>query len=282
MTGSGDIAPAVAGPGGNTIERGLVGVFAGLVVMLVVSTSFVTAEFRRGLIRTTFIASPRRGRVLAAKAVVLGTVTFVVGLVSALIAVVVITQLRRSAGRDRHPGFVAHRSSGGRRDRRAAGSCRRVRPGRRDHPAAERRLADRHHPADRAAVSARGRVRAACRSRRSGCCGSPRPPVSRSPKARRSTHRSTPPICRRSGSSRWHPGPALRCSASGRHWLSAWRMSHFSGGTREIRAARGMDQAPHCPGDRMAAAGGGGADGRTELVGHVQRCISRPGNCRIR
>ena len=98
MTGSGDIAPAVAGPGGNTIERGLVGVFAGLVAILVVSTSFVTAEFRRGLIRTTFIASPRRGRVLGAKAVVLGTVTFVVGLASALIAVVVITQLRRSAG----------------------------------------------------------------------------------------------------------------------------------------------------------------------------------------
>jgi ABC-type transport system involved in multi-copper enzyme maturation permease subunit len=98
MTGSGDIAPAVAGPGGNTIERGLVGVFAGLVAILVVSTSFVTAEFRRGLIRTTFIASPRRGWVLAAKAVVLGTATFVVGLVSALIAVVVITQLRRSAG----------------------------------------------------------------------------------------------------------------------------------------------------------------------------------------
>lgn len=98
MTGSGDIAPAVAGPGGNTIERGLIGVFAGLVAILVVSTSFVTAEFRRHLIRTTFIASPRRGRVLAAKAVVLGTVTFIVGLVSALIAVVVITQLRRSAG----------------------------------------------------------------------------------------------------------------------------------------------------------------------------------------
>ena len=88
VTGSGDIAPAVAGPGGNTIERGLVGVFAGLVVMLVVSTSFVTAEYRRGLIRTTFIASPRRGRVLAAKAVVLGAVTFVVGLIAALIAVV--------------------------------------------------------------------------------------------------------------------------------------------------------------------------------------------------
>ncbi len=98
MTGSGDIAPAVAGPGGNTIERGLVGIFAGLVVVLVVATSFVTAEYRRGLIRTTFIATPRRGRVLAAKAVVIGAVTFVVGLIAALIAVVVITWVRRSQG----------------------------------------------------------------------------------------------------------------------------------------------------------------------------------------
>ena len=98
VTGSGDIAPAVAGPGGNTIERGLVGVFAGLVVVLVVATSFVTAEYRRGLIRTTFIASPRRGRVLAAKAVVIGAVTFVVGLMAVLIAVLLITEIRRSAG----------------------------------------------------------------------------------------------------------------------------------------------------------------------------------------
>lgn len=98
ITGSGDIAPAVAGPGGNTIERGLVGVFAALVVVLVVATSFVTAEYRRGLIRTTFIASPRRGRVLAAKAVVLGVVTFVAGLLAAFVGVVVITQIRRTEG----------------------------------------------------------------------------------------------------------------------------------------------------------------------------------------
>ena len=48
---------------------------------------FITAEYRRGLIRTTLAASPRRGRVLAAKAVVLGAVTFVAGLVAAAVAV---------------------------------------------------------------------------------------------------------------------------------------------------------------------------------------------------
>ena len=50
----------------------LVGTFAGLIAVLVVGTMFITAEFRRGLIRVTLTASPRRSRVLAAKAIVLG------------------------------------------------------------------------------------------------------------------------------------------------------------------------------------------------------------------
>ena len=45
--------------------------------MIVIAAMFITAEYRRGLIRTTLAASPRRGRVLAAKAVVIGAVTFV-------------------------------------------------------------------------------------------------------------------------------------------------------------------------------------------------------------
>ena len=98
VTGSGDIAPAVAGPGGNTIERSLIGVFAGLVVVLVVATSFITSEYRRGLIRTTLAASPQRGQVLVAKAIVLGGVTFIAGLAATFIAVMLITGLRRSQG----------------------------------------------------------------------------------------------------------------------------------------------------------------------------------------
>ena len=47
----------------------LVGTFLGLVFVIVVGTMSVTAEYRRGLIRTTVAASPRRGRILAAKAV---------------------------------------------------------------------------------------------------------------------------------------------------------------------------------------------------------------------
>jgi hypothetical protein len=52
----------------------------------VVATMFITAEYRRGLIRTTLTASPRRGQVLAAKATVTGLVTFVVGLTATAIA----------------------------------------------------------------------------------------------------------------------------------------------------------------------------------------------------
>ena len=180
MTGSGDIAPAVAGPGGNTIERGLVGVFAGLVAILVVSTSFVTAEFRRHLIRTTFIASPRRGRVLAAKAVVLGTVTFIVGLVSALIAVVVITQLRRSAGGIVLPVSVLTevRVVVGTAALLALSAVFALAVGtilRRSAAALTVTILLTVLP-----VSARGRFRATGRPR-SGCCGSPRPQVCHHP-----------------------------------------------------------------------------------------------------
>ena len=54
---------------------------------------FITAEYRRGLIRTTLAASPRRGRVLAAKAIVIGAVTFAAGL---------------AGGRGRGPGRPRH------------------------------------------------------------------------------------------------------------------------------------------------------------------------------
>jgi ABC-type transport system involved in multi-copper enzyme maturation permease subunit len=89
ISGSGDIGPLVPGNGGReqTIERHLIGVFAGLIAVIVVAVMFITAEYRRGLIRTTLAASPRRGRVLAAKALVAGAATFAVGLIAAIIAV---------------------------------------------------------------------------------------------------------------------------------------------------------------------------------------------------
>jgi ABC-type transport system involved in multi-copper enzyme maturation permease subunit len=89
VTGSGDIAPDTpggAGPG-QTLDHTLVGAFIGLIAVVVVATMFITAEYRRSLIRTTFAASPRRGQVLAAKAIVIGSVTFAAALVAAVVAV---------------------------------------------------------------------------------------------------------------------------------------------------------------------------------------------------
>ena len=86
VTGSGDIAPVLPGDPGQTIDSHLVGTFAGLIAVIVVATLFITAEYRRGLIRTTFAASPRRGRVLAAKAIVAGAAAFVAGLAAAAAA----------------------------------------------------------------------------------------------------------------------------------------------------------------------------------------------------
>ena len=90
ITGSGDIAPRVGGSiFSDTGASILVGGIPGLIVLIVVATLFVTSEYRRGLIRITFTASPRRGRVLAAKAIVVGSAAFAAGLVGTAVAEVV-------------------------------------------------------------------------------------------------------------------------------------------------------------------------------------------------
>jgi ABC-type transport system involved in multi-copper enzyme maturation permease subunit len=105
VTGSGDIAPDVpggAGPG-QTVDSTLVGAFVGLIVVVVVGTMFITAEYRRYLIRTTFAASPRRGRVLAAKALVIGSVTFAAALAAAVVAVPLSSRVLRDNGNYLYP-----------------------------------------------------------------------------------------------------------------------------------------------------------------------------------
>jgi ABC-type transport system involved in multi-copper enzyme maturation permease subunit len=96
VRGSGNMAPEVATE--RTIERTLVGAFIALTVLVVIAVLFVTTEYRRGLIRTSLAASPRRGRILAAKAIVIGGVTFVVGLVAAAITLPLAKSLLRDNG----------------------------------------------------------------------------------------------------------------------------------------------------------------------------------------
>jgi len=100
VTGAGDIAPAVRealGTGGVIADL-LIGTFAALIAVIVVGALFITAEYRDGLIRTTLTASPRRGRVLAAKAIVLGSATFVAGLAAAAVAVPIGERLAHAKG----------------------------------------------------------------------------------------------------------------------------------------------------------------------------------------
>jgi ABC-type transport system involved in multi-copper enzyme maturation permease subunit len=103
VTGSGDIGPAVSG-GANTnydtvtIADHLLGVFIGLIILIVIAAMFITVEYRRGLINTTLAASPRRGRLLAAKATVIGLVTFAAGSAAAAIAVLVGKIISRDGG----------------------------------------------------------------------------------------------------------------------------------------------------------------------------------------
>jgi len=96
VNGSGDIAPDAGAP--DTIKKTLAGTFAGLIAVVVIGVMFITAEYRRGLIRTTLAASPRRGRVLAAKAIVLGAVTFAAGLVAAAVTIPVGERLLHANG----------------------------------------------------------------------------------------------------------------------------------------------------------------------------------------
>lgn len=102
VTGTGDIAPDVpASPGaaaGTPPEQTLEGTFGGLIAAIVVAVMFMTAEYRRNLVWVTFSASPGRGTVLAAKAIVVGVATFAAGLAGAGVAILAGEALLRSNG----------------------------------------------------------------------------------------------------------------------------------------------------------------------------------------
>jgi ABC-2 family transporter protein len=89
ITGSGDISGYGIGswrsPGeDDVVLLSLFGVRVGMIAVIALGVLWMTAEYRTGLIRTTFAAGPRRGHVLAAKAVVLGGTVFVAGLVASV------------------------------------------------------------------------------------------------------------------------------------------------------------------------------------------------------
>jgi hypothetical protein len=97
VSGTGDISPYVPIVDilGGIIKAGSL---AGLIALIALSGVFVSSEYRRGMIRTTFAGSPRRGRVILAKAIVIAVVAFAVGLVGAAIALTAAGPELRSHG----------------------------------------------------------------------------------------------------------------------------------------------------------------------------------------
>ncbi len=103
VTGSGDVGGWSVGgiprPGDNDVVMdGLIGVQVGLMAVVALGVLFVTAEYKTSLIRTTFAASPRRGRVLGAKAVVVGVSVFAVGLIASVAAFFLSQPIQRGNG----------------------------------------------------------------------------------------------------------------------------------------------------------------------------------------
>ncbi len=96
LVGSGEIGPDP--PDDDVVQMSLVGVLVGLMAIVAVGALFVTSEYRRGMIRTTLAATRGRGRMLAAKAIVLGLATFAVGLVGTVAALLLTGPLLRAGG----------------------------------------------------------------------------------------------------------------------------------------------------------------------------------------
>ncbi|MBE1487217.1 DUF1349 domain-containing protein [Plantactinospora soyae] len=93
VTGSGDIGP-VGTAGGHNVEDTLVGLAIGLMVLVVPAVRFGIGGHRPGTAGTV----PPGGRLLVARAVVVGAVTFLAGLVAAGVVVPLGTHVLRDNG----------------------------------------------------------------------------------------------------------------------------------------------------------------------------------------
>ncbi len=85
---SGDSAPGPAAFLTNPVDLALGGIGLAEMVIGVVGVMVVTSEYSTGLIRTTFAAAGRRGRVIRAKAAVVSSSVFAVALAAVTLAVV--------------------------------------------------------------------------------------------------------------------------------------------------------------------------------------------------
>jgi len=71
---------------GRAASQSLFGLLIGQLIIVVLGSLTMTAEYSTGMIRTSLSTMPRRGTVFAAKAVVFGGVALVVGLITSFLA----------------------------------------------------------------------------------------------------------------------------------------------------------------------------------------------------
>ncbi len=74
--------PGGHGVGFDPTLRSLGGLYLGQLVIVVLGAMVITSEYSTGMIRTSLTVLPRRGMLVAAKAVVFAAITFVVGLIT--------------------------------------------------------------------------------------------------------------------------------------------------------------------------------------------------------
>src|SRR5580658_9593535 len=85
--------------GFDATQTSLVALFEiGQLIIAVIAALAITSEYSTGMIRTSLTAQPRRGRVYAAKAIVLTSLTLIVSLVTSFIAFFVGQALLSSSG----------------------------------------------------------------------------------------------------------------------------------------------------------------------------------------
>lgn len=125
VVASGLAADVVKCPGSCSIDPAkisLTGVILGQAAAAGLAVLFVTGEYTTGMMRTTLAATPRRGMVLAAKAVVLSAVIAVAGLIGVLGSVLAGRLLLPGNGYTDAHGFAALSLSHGSTLRAAVGS----------------------------------------------------------------------------------------------------------------------------------------------------------------
>ncbi len=95
VTGTGDIAPLASG---WTIERTLIGTFAGMIGVIVVAVLFGAAGSQQRLIGVTLRPSMWRSHALEAKAIVIGTGSFIAAVAAAIVVVSLGKRILRANG----------------------------------------------------------------------------------------------------------------------------------------------------------------------------------------